>query len=163
MGFFFYEQHLPTCFYNGHWLCYLWGRNYIVLLVRWSCVTATAWVEAGSVRMGFVVDRGALRQSKVKCTPVQALRLCTGRTAHRGSRGIALPFHNHGTRRGWRVSVMPGPLFTPAKDQLHRRLGGPQGQSGQGLEISPPTGIPAHSQSLYRLCHPAHALWQVSL
>jgi hypothetical protein len=29
---------------------------------------------------------------KVKCTLVQALRLCTGRTAHRGSRGIALPF-----------------------------------------------------------------------
>ena len=29
---------------------------------------------------------------KVKCTLVQALRLCTGRTAHRGSRGIALLF-----------------------------------------------------------------------
>ena len=37
---------------------------------------------------------------KVKCTLVQALRLCVGRTAHRGSRGIALPFHVHGTKRG---------------------------------------------------------------
>jgi hypothetical protein len=37
---------------------------------------------------------------KVKCTLVQALRLCTGRTAHRGSRGITLPFLDHGTRRG---------------------------------------------------------------
>ena len=37
---------------------------------------------------------------KVKVTLVQALRLCTGRTAHRGSRGIAILFHNHGTRRG---------------------------------------------------------------
>ena len=37
---------------------------------------------------------------KVKVTLVQALRLCTGRTARRGSRGIALPFHDHGTRRG---------------------------------------------------------------
>jgi hypothetical protein len=36
----------------------------------------------------------------IKCTLVQALRLCTGRTAHRGSRGIALPFLDHGTRRG---------------------------------------------------------------
>ena len=36
----------------------------------------------------------------VKCTLVQALRLCAGRTAHRGSRGIALPFGDHGTRRG---------------------------------------------------------------
>jgi len=42
------------------------------------------------------------RKGKVKCTLVQALRLCTGRTAHRGSRGIALLFHDHGTRRGWR-------------------------------------------------------------
>ena len=30
----------------------------------------------------------------LKCTLVQALRLCTGRTAHRGSRGIALLFHD---------------------------------------------------------------------
>jgi hypothetical protein len=37
---------------------------------------------------------------KVKVTLVQALRLCTGRTAHKGSRGIALSFHDHGTRRG---------------------------------------------------------------
>ena len=37
---------------------------------------------------------------KVKCTLVQALRLCTGGTAHRGSRGIALLFLDHGTRRG---------------------------------------------------------------
>ena len=37
---------------------------------------------------------------KVKYTHVQALRLCTGRTAHRGSRGIALLFHDHGTKRG---------------------------------------------------------------
>ena len=36
---------------------------------------------------------------KVKCTLIQALRLCTGPTANRGRRGIALPFHDHGTRR----------------------------------------------------------------
>jgi hypothetical protein len=37
---------------------------------------------------------------KIKCTIVQALRFCRDRTAHRESRGIALPFHDHGTRRG---------------------------------------------------------------
>ena len=37
---------------------------------------------------------------KVKCTLVQALSFCTGRTAHSGSRGIALLFHDNGTRRG---------------------------------------------------------------
>ena len=55
---------------------------------------------------------------KVKCTLVQALRLCTGRTVHRGSRGIALPFLDHGTRRGWGVSVTPRPLFTSGKDPV---------------------------------------------
>jgi len=53
------------------------------------------------------------RKVKVKCTLVQALRLWTGRTAHRRSRGTALLFHDHGTRREWGVSVTPRPLFTP--------------------------------------------------
>jgi hypothetical protein len=35
-------------------------------------------------------------KGKVKFTLVQAPRLCTGRTARSGSRGIALPFHDHG-------------------------------------------------------------------
>ena len=40
------------------------------------------------------------KKVKVKCTLVQGLRLCTGHTAHTGSRGIALLFLDHGTRRG---------------------------------------------------------------
>jgi hypothetical protein len=58
---------------------------------------------------------------KVKVTLVHALRLCTGRTAHRGSRRIlvALLFHDHGTRRGWGFSVTPRPLFTPGKVPVH--------------------------------------------
>ena len=35
-----------------------------------------------------------------------------------GSRGIALLFHDHGTRRGWGVSVTPRPYFTPGKDSV---------------------------------------------
>ena len=60
----------------------------------------------------------SFRWSKVKCTLVQALRLCTGRTAHRGSRGIALLFLGHCTRRGWGFSVTPRPLFTLGKDPV---------------------------------------------
>ena len=77
---------------------------------------------------------------KVKCTFVQALRLCTGRTAHRGSRGIALLFHDHGARRGWGVSFTPRPLFTPEKDPVHivQEAEWPQGRSGQVRQISPP-------------------------
>jgi hypothetical protein len=45
---------------------------------------------------------------KLKVTLVQALRLCTGRTAHRGSIGVALLFHDHGTRRGEWSASRPG-------------------------------------------------------
>jgi len=84
-----------------------------------------------------------LVKKKVKCTLVQAMRLCIGRTAHRGSRGIALLCHDHGTRRGWGVSITPGPLFTSGKTRypLYRSLGGPQGRSGQVRKISPPPGF----------------------
>jgi hypothetical protein len=46
-----------------------------------------------------------------KCTLVQALRLCTERTAHRGSRGISLPFHDHSTRRGEGQRHAPAALY----------------------------------------------------
>jgi len=74
---------------------------------------------------------------KVKCTVVQALRLCTGRSAHRGSRCVALLFLDHGTRRGW--GVLPVRSLPPGKIRyrLYRRLGGPQGRSGQVRKISP--------------------------
>ena len=86
---------------------------------------------------------GVWTPEHVKCTLVQALRLCTGRTAHRGSRGIALPFHDLGTRSGWEVSVKPRPLFTSGKTRypLYRRLGGPQGWSVQVRKFSPPMGF----------------------
>jgi hypothetical protein len=60
----------------------------------------------------------SVMSEKVKCTLVQALRLCTGRTAHRGSRGIALPFLDHGTRMWWGVSVTLRPLFNPGKNPV---------------------------------------------
>ena len=80
---------------------------------------------------------------KVKVTLVQALRLCTGRTAHRGSRGIALPFHDHGTRRGWGVNVTPRPLFTPGKDPVPvvQEAGWAPGPVWAGAENLAPAGI----------------------
>ena len=82
-------------------------------------------------------------KGKVKCTLVQALRLCTGRTAHRGSRGIVLPFHDHGTRRGDGLASRPGRSLPPGKTRypFYRRLDGPQGRSGQVRKISSPPGF----------------------
>ena len=39
-------------------------------------------------------------KSKVKCTLLQALRLCSGRTAFKGNTGMVLLFFDHVTRRG---------------------------------------------------------------
>jgi len=96
-----------------------------------------------------------IKGKKVKCTLVQALRLCTGRTTHRERRGIALLFLDYGTRRS---ASRPGRSLPPWKTRypLYRRLGGLQGRSGHVRRIPPPTGIrspdrPARSQSLYRL------------
>ena len=88
--------------------------------------------------------KAILRQSaEVECILVQALRLCTGRTADRRSRGIALPFHDNATKRGWGVSVTTGSSLSPRKTQypLYRRLGGSQGRSGRERKISPPPGF----------------------
>jgi hypothetical protein len=85
---------------------------------------------------------------KIQCTLVQALRLCTGRTAHRESRCIALPFHDHGTRRGRGVRITPWPLFTPGKDPVPivQKAGWAPRSVWTGAEILAPTGI----RSLYR-------------
>ena len=93
------------------------------------------------------------------------VHLCTGRTHHRGSRGIALPFHDHGSRRGWGVSVTPRPLFTPGKTgyKLHRSCVGPRACLDKCEKSRTPTGIrspdrPALSQLLYRLSYRAYIL-----
>jgi len=100
---------------------------------------------------------------KVKYTLVQALSLCTGRTAHRGSRVIALLFLDYGTRMGEGSASRPGRSLPTGNTRypLYRRLGGSQGRSGLVQKISPPTWIrspdrPARSQSLCRLRYPAH-------
>jgi hypothetical protein len=104
-----------------------------------------------------------INQERIKCALVQALRLCTGRTAHRGSRGIALLFHDHGTRWGWAVSVTPRPLFTPGKDAVPivQEAGWAPGPVWTGAEKLAPTRIrspdrPVRSQSQYWLRYPTH-------
>ena len=81
-------------------------------------------------------------KDKVNCSLVQALRLCTGRTAHRRSRGIALPFHDHGTKRGEGQRHAPAALYSRERPGTHCTGGwvGPRA----GLDMcgkSPPTGI----------------------
>jgi hypothetical protein len=61
--------------------------------------------------------------------------------------GIALLFHDGGTRRRRVVSSMPRPPLPLGKTRypLYRRLGGPQGRSGQVRKISSPPGFDPQS------------------
>ena len=62
--------------------------------------------------------------------------------AQRVGRGIALLFHDHGTRRGWWSAARPGCTLPPGKNRYpsYKRMGGPQGWSGPA-ENTVPTGI----------------------
>jgi len=62
--------------------------------------------------------------------------------AQRVGRGIALLFHDRGTRRGWVVSSTPGRTLPPGntRHSFYRRLGGTQGRSGRAENLVP-TGI----------------------
>jgi len=113
------------------WSCWRWWK-----LVHYKRNTVTTLVS--------IHDSVLLRiKVKVKCTLVQALKFCTGRTAQRGSKGIALLFHDHGTRKGWGVSVTPQPLFTPGKDAVPivQEAGWAPGPVWTGAENSPLPGF----------------------
>ena len=131
--------------------------------VQWMNEWMNEWHNFRLICDHMTVRSTEVKKKKVKCTLVQALTLRTGRMAQWGSRGIALPFHDHGTRRGWGVSVTPRPLFTPGKDPVPivQEAGWAPGPVWTGAENLAPTGIqspdrPAHSQLLYRLCYLAH-------
>ena len=85
--------------------------------------------------------------------------------AQRVGRGIALLFHDRGTRRGWVVSRTPRPHFTPGKDPVPilQENGWAPGPVWMGGKSRPHRDSipdrPARSQSLYRLSYPAHEVW----
>jgi hypothetical protein len=100
---------------------------------------------------------------KVYCTLVQALRICTSRTARTESRGITLLFHHHGTRRRVRVQRHASAALYYGKDPVPivNEAGWAPGPVWTGAENLFPTGIRspdrlARSHSLYRLRYPAH-------
>jgi len=85
--------------------------------------------------------------------------------AQRVGRGIALLFHDRGTRSGWVVSSTPRPHFTTGKDtvSISQEAGwAPEavwtgGKSRPHRDSIPDR--PARSQSLYRLSYRAHFLF----
>jgi hypothetical protein len=65
-----------------------------------------------------------MRGKKVKRTLVQALRLCTGSTAHRGSRGIALLYRHCGSVKAVRpIGGVEVQLYCTGTEALYRPYG----------------------------------------
>jgi len=84
--------------------------------------------------------------------------------AQRVGRGIALLFHDRGTRRRWVVSSTPRPHFTPGKDPVPivQEAGWVPGPGWTGVEKLVPTGIRSpHRPAVRSRCTdwaiPAHA------
>jgi len=97
-----------------------------------------------------------LHHIRVSCMEVKWSRYRPS-VAQRVGRGIALLFHDRGTRRRWVVSSTPWPHFTPRKDPVPivQEAGwAPKpvwtGRKSHPHQVSIPDR-PAHSQSLYRL------------
>jgi len=82
--------------------------------------------------------------------------------AQRVGRGIALLFHDRGTRRGWVVSSTPQPHFTPRKDPvpISQEAGWTPGPVWTGRKSRPHQDAiadrTARSQLLYWLSYLAH-------
>jgi len=82
--------------------------------------------------------------------------------AQRVGRGIALLFHDRGTRRGWVVSRTPRPHFTPGKDPVPivQEAGWAPGPVWTGGKSRPHRDsipdCPARFKSLHWLSYPAH-------
>jgi len=57
--------------------------------------------------------------------------------AQRMGRGLAILFHDRGTRRGEWSAARPGRTLPPGKTRypFYRRLGGPQGRSGRAEDL----------------------------
>jgi len=110
-----------------------------------SYIFYSSHLTAGEGHLVPIEQRGSLGPTykKVNCTLVQALRLCTGHTAHRGSRGIAHSFLTTALEGSEGSVSRPSCSLPSGKTRylLYRRLGGPQGWSGQVQKISPPPGF----------------------
>jgi hypothetical protein len=169
------QSQQPLCYIGSNLLSHMFWLTYKRAIIRqldtngklYMCYTLSSFgiiCNKISVCISYYIYAHIhvhiIHKVTVKCTLVQALRLCTSCTAHRGRRGIALPFLDHGTRRVWGVSITPRPLFTPGKDPVPivQEAGWAPALVWTGAENLAPTGIrsldcPARSQSLYQLSY----------
>jgi hypothetical protein len=138
---YFYYSNTPVSSSTSSAIFLLWFSNLFLILYKQfpSFVSSVTWTYF----IDFLYAPCSLIINYLKCTLVQALRLCSGHAAHRWSRGIAPPFLTTAVEGGEGSVSRPGRSLPPGKTQypLYRRLGGPQGWSGQVRKIWPLPGF----------------------
>ena len=140
--------------YNIH--CY--GHDYLYI----QCITDMRRLTKAIHSEKCVVSRLRRRANVIECKKVKVKwsRYRSG-VAQRVGRGIALLFHDGGTRRGWVVRSKTRPHLTPGKDTepILQEAGWAPGPVWTGGISRPHRASipdrPAGSQSLYRLSYPA--------
>jgi hypothetical protein len=134
------SRNYPACNARAPY-CHLWPARldsiFHITITHKICVLICSTTLSGT----FLIIRRTERDIKVKCTLVQALRLCTGE-------GLA---------------SRPGRILPPGKTRypLYRRMGGPQGRSEHVRKISPPLGFyPRTVQAVAtELSGPLNEIW----
>jgi len=92
---------------------YHWSTNKIIYL---ACIP-TQYLLIWDIALYFSITIWIEVQKKLKLNVKRCSRYRSG-VAQRVGTGIALLFHDRGTRRGWVVSSTPRPHFTTGKDPV---------------------------------------------
>jgi len=131
--FFFFFLYIYIYIYVKYSLSQSVGRLCATLYFEHSCIFFPS---------GFIFVTRKLEVQSVEFTSKGKVFPLQAQCGPEGGRGIALLFHDSGTRRGEWSAACPGHTLPPGKTwyPLYRRLGGPQGQSGWAENLVP-TGI----------------------
>ena len=93
---------------------------WIALIFRFLCYWCTMWRNRIAVQT--LLDLTSFQITQFKTYAILSIFLKCSHyrpgVAQRVGRGIALLFHDRGTRREWMVSSTPRPHFTPGKDPV---------------------------------------------
>ena len=112
-------QNSPHCLCNGNRVRSLWGTNFQFWSFKWfkTYVHGSSWFPSQRKQKWFpcAVQR-RWKNSSLLLKKVKVSR-CRPGVAQRVGRGIALLFHDRGTRRGWVVSSTPWPPLPPGKSR----------------------------------------------
>ena len=146
------------------WQIYLlWPLKKLLYSKLFNCPKdcASLWRDIGWNGTACVLSVHSVCKIHRDCKKVKSSRYWLG-VAQRVGRGIALLFHDRGTRMGWVVSSTTRPHFTTEIDPvlILQEAGSALGLTCTGGKFHPHRESiqdrSARSQSLYRLSYPAH-------